>query len=157
MHISLTLFGCQKKWKISVLLLFKSKLWHESKKTLVEWSWQVLAQVRLANSCQISKPVHIYIYIYTYLPIYIPTYIHIYLYVYIHTNKISKSKQRRFQSKLRGYWKFKIVVFFRCFIYDNCNTKISLWCIYKSLYVFYHRIVFMGNSTKSRLLMLSRL
>ena len=60
MYNSLTLFVYQKKWKISVLLLFKSKLlwklkfddesltklWRESEKTLVEWFWRVLAESR---------------------------------------------------------------------------------------------------------------
>ena len=33
-----------------------AKLCRESEKTLVEWFWQVLAQVRLVDSHQISKP-----------------------------------------------------------------------------------------------------
>ena len=60
MYISLTRSVYQKKWKISVLLLFKSKLlwklkfddenltklWRESEKTLVKWFWRVLAESR---------------------------------------------------------------------------------------------------------------
>ena len=71
MCICLTLSVHQKKWKISVLLLFKSKLiWklsfddnsltklrRKSEKTLVEWFWRILARVRHADLRRISKPV----------------------------------------------------------------------------------------------------
>ena len=67
--LSLALSVDQKKWKISVLLSFKSKLlWklsfddksltiirRESEKTLVEWFWRVLGRLRLADSRQTSK------------------------------------------------------------------------------------------------------
>ena len=76
LYFFLTLSVYQKKWKISLLPLFKSKLlWklslddesltklrRESEKTLVEWFWRVLARHHHHKTReiarQISKPVY---------------------------------------------------------------------------------------------------
>ena len=74
MYISLTISAYQKKWKIGVLLLFKSKLFwklsfddhcftkirREFGKSLVERFWWVLVRVRFAGLRRISKPATIW-------------------------------------------------------------------------------------------------
>ena len=55
MHVC---FFTQKQIIMKIIIQWQklTKLWCKSKKSLIEWFWQVLAWVRLADSHQISKP-----------------------------------------------------------------------------------------------------
>ena len=79
----------------------------------------------------------------------------IYIYIYIPhgflkrsilkvCETISKSQHRRFQSKSRRYWKFKIVVFSMFDIWELQQKNDSLVCVCVYIYTFVFVIIFVA-------------
>ena len=64
---------------------------------------------------------------------------------------ISKSQHRRFQSKSRHHWAFKIVVFLMFHTWEPQHKNVFYVCIMSQRIFVHHRITFMGNS-RNRLL-----